>query len=185
MRRSREIDHLLDDDQVSLDVSLESFDQERLLESPSFHSVYRTEESEAESDRSSAPWSPPAWRKGTSGWQQRHSLAPPGTSRSRTGSPRYSSYGDGDDTLLPANVPLPASPEKDTPEPTRESVETGSIRRTTNQGTASQRQTREPSVKSEFNSPLKTFGDNREDSMAREESVPPAQAKNCRTNTHV
>jgi hypothetical protein len=128
-RSTTEVDQLYDDDPGSLAVSLESFNPGSLLHNHSIHSIYRSEESEPESDRSSAPWSPPAWRKGTSGWQQRHHLAPPTESKSRTGSKRYSSIigDDGDDTLLPAMVPLPDSPEKQTPrnsmDPYRENTE--------------------------------------------------------------
>lgn len=181
MRSSHEYNHLLDDDEASLDVSLESFEPDNLLHSPSMHSVYRSEESEVESDRSSTPWCPPAWRKGSSAWQERHSLAPPDTSRSRTGSPRYSSNGEGDETLLPANVPLPASPEKETPEPMRQSVESYTGTRTYNQGSTARRRTREPSVKSELDSHMKQSME-REESQLREQSIPPAHAKNC-TNT--
>lgn len=111
-----EVDDDLYDDTHSLNLSLESFDPERLMPNHSIHSIYRSEESEPESDRSSAPWSPPAWRKGASGWQQRHHLPPPSPSRSRSSSPRYSmGLDDGEDTLLPANVPLPESPLKGTP----------------------------------------------------------------------
>jgi hypothetical protein len=103
------------EDQASLAVSLEDFDHDHLLPNQSLHSAFRSEESEPESERSSAPWSPPAWRKGTSGWQQRHHLHQSSVSRSRSTSPLYESAGEGDDTLLPQSVPLPASPMKRSP----------------------------------------------------------------------
>jgi hypothetical protein len=104
-------------DNGSIAASLEDF--EAHLHSPTFNpslnnSVFR-EESEAESDRSSAPWSPPAWRKGNSGWMRQHRFPPPGASISHSTSPLYESAGEGDDTLLPSNVPLPPSPPKETP----------------------------------------------------------------------
>lgn len=104
-------------DNTSLIASLEDFDHERspMFGNPSTHSAFRSEESEAESERSSAPWSPPAWRKGSSGWLRQHRFPPPGASLSHSASPLYESAGEGDDTILPANVPLPASPPKQTP----------------------------------------------------------------------
>lgn len=108
---------MFDDGATSIACSLESLDAERLIQDQATLSMFQTEESEAESDHSSTPWSPPAWRKGASGWQQRHNLPPPSesVSRSRSPSQRYE-----DDTLLPSKIPLPASPEKDTPRHSRE-----------------------------------------------------------------
>ncbi|EON66920.1 hypothetical protein W97_06323 [Coniosporium apollinis CBS 100218] len=80
---------------------------------PSTHSGFRSEESEPESE-SAGPWSPPAWRKAGSGWY-RHQLAPSSMSGSRQTSPQaYESCGEGDFTV-PANIPLPMSPLKQTP----------------------------------------------------------------------
>lgn len=80
---------------------------------PSTHSGFRSEESEPESE-SVGPWSPPAWRKAGSGWY-RHQLAPSSMSGSRQTSPQaYESCGEGDFTI-PANIPLPMSPLKQTP----------------------------------------------------------------------
>jgi hypothetical protein len=108
----------------SIPVSLESFDNERLLPTTeSLHSALDLEGSESGSDisdRSSAPWSPPAWRKHASGWNQRPHFLPPSNSLSRRSSPEYQSAGEGEDTLLPSNIPLPVSPPKLTP---RNSVE--------------------------------------------------------------
>jgi hypothetical protein len=104
-------------DNGSIAASLEDFEHDR---SPTFdpslnNSVFRGEESEPESDRSSAPWSPPAWRKGNSGWMRQHRFPPPGASMSHSTSPLYESAGEGDETLLPSDVPLPPSPPKETP----------------------------------------------------------------------
>jgi hypothetical protein len=68
----------------------------------------------------SSVWEPPAWRKTASGWSQRPHFPPPSSSLSGQSSPEYQSAGEGDDTLLPSNIPLPASPPKLTP---RNSVE--------------------------------------------------------------
>lgn len=104
-------------DNSSITASLEDFEHDRspTFGNPSTHSTFRSEGSEAESERSSAPWSPPAWRKGSSGWLRQHRFPPPGASISHSTSPLYESAGEGDDTILPANVPLPASPPKQTP----------------------------------------------------------------------
>ncbi|KAF2675250.1 hypothetical protein BT63DRAFT_32758 [Microthyrium microscopicum] len=114
-RSATEIDHYLDDP-GSLAVSLESFDPDQYLPAHSMVSTrshYRSEDSEAESERSSTPWSPPAWRKGTSAWQQHNT---PRKSKSRSRSRRTGTEDeDIDITLIPANVPLPVSPEKGTP----------------------------------------------------------------------
>jgi hypothetical protein len=108
-------------DNGSIAASLEDFEHP-YDRSPTFNpslnnSVFRLEDqSEPDSDRSSAPWSPPAWRKGASGWLKHHRLPlPGGASVSHSTSPLYESAGEGDDTLLPRNVPLPPSPPKETP----------------------------------------------------------------------
>lgn len=109
---------LYDGSAHSIVASLESLDGDRLIQDQASLSMFQSEESEPESDHSSTPWSPPAWRKGTSGWSQRHNLAPPGQHRqsnSRTNSRHFSYDDEGDDTLLPSRIPLPASPEKETP----------------------------------------------------------------------
>lgn len=107
-------------DNSSIAASLEDFEHNQSPTFPTFnpslqHSAFRSEESEVESERSSAPWSPPAWRKGNSGWLKQHRFSPPGASTSHSTSPLYESAGEGDDTLLPSNIPLPASPPKQTP----------------------------------------------------------------------
>jgi hypothetical protein len=109
-----------DYDNSSIAASLEDFENDRspTFGIPSLHSAYRSEESEPESEQSA--WSPPgafspAWRKGTSGWARQHRFPPPGASISHSTSPLYESAGEGDETLMPANVPLPASPPKQTP----------------------------------------------------------------------
>jgi hypothetical protein len=117
LQSAPKFDSMYDDGQTSVAASLESLDHDQLVQNQATLSMLHAE-SEPESDHSSTPWSPPAWRKGTSGWQQRHNLPPPNNSRtkSRSNSPRY--YGsteEGDDTILPTRIPLPASPEKDTP----------------------------------------------------------------------
>ncbi|KAF2400934.1 hypothetical protein EJ06DRAFT_548833 [Trichodelitschia bisporula] len=112
---SRHLDDF--DDHPSVAASLEDFypDRSPSFGNPSIHSAFRSEESEPESDHSSAPWSPPAWRKETSGWLPPHRFSPPRPETSHSISPQYESAGEGDQTLLPANIPLPASPPKQTP----------------------------------------------------------------------
>jgi hypothetical protein len=114
---------MMDDpyDNSSIAASLEDFEHDRspTFGHPSMHSTYRSE-SEPESEHSSAPWSPPgafspAWRKGTSGWLRQQRFPPPSGSISHSTSPLYESAGEGDETIMPANVPLPASPPKQTP----------------------------------------------------------------------
>ena len=118
------------DDHGSVTASMEDFDASDRARSPVFgtgvpylpshHSGFRSEESEPESE-SAGPWSPPAWRKAGSGWFRQHSAANNycnGALGSRQTSPMYDSSreggGDGDVTL-PINVPLPASPARNTP----------------------------------------------------------------------
>lgn len=126
--RADSIEQLLDD-HPSLAGSLEDFEADRSTHftNASIHSVARSERSEAESDRSSAPWSPPAWNQQGANWYQRSRSAPVGGSTTLRHS-KSLSYGgaredDIENTILPfpADIPLPPSPEKDTPiEPTPE-----------------------------------------------------------------
>jgi hypothetical protein len=109
-------------DNSSIAASLEDFEQGHSITflHHSIHSAYRSDESEPESDHSSAPWQPPgafspSWRKGTSGWLRQQRFPPPGAPISRSTSPLYQSAGEGDETIVPADVPLPASPPKQTP----------------------------------------------------------------------
>jgi hypothetical protein len=121
LQSAPKFDSMYDDGATSVAASLESLDHDQLVQNQATLSMFHTE-SEPESDHSSTPWSPPAWRKGTSGWQQRHNLPPSHNSRLKThsNSPRWGSTEEGDDTILPTRIPLPASPEKDTP---RHSIE--------------------------------------------------------------
>ena len=85
---------------------------------PSQHSGFRTRTtgpSEASDSDSTGPWSPPAWRKPASGWFQPVDRLAAIQHQSREGSPQY---GD-EDITIPANVPLPGTPEKRTPSPVR------------------------------------------------------------------
>ena len=118
------------DDHGSVTASLEDFDASDRARSPalgmgipflpSHHSGFRSEESEADSE-SAGPWSPPAWRKAGSGWFRQHAAANntrDGAYGSRHTSPIYDSAGEGGidgDVTLPLNVPLPASPARNTP----------------------------------------------------------------------
>ncbi|KAI9701398.1 MAG: hypothetical protein M1820_006489 [Bogoriella megaspora] len=103
-------------DHSSIAASLEDFEhsdrdtRSPLLEMPSCHSGFRSEYSESESDHQ-APWAPPAWQKRGSGWFAKNESRHGTESGSRYSSPRYESADEGDLTL-PANVPLPISPEK-------------------------------------------------------------------------
>lgn len=94
------------------------------FEIPSQHSGFRARTaapSERSDSDSTGPWSPPAWRKPASGWfQPADRLAAVQRRMSREQSPqRYESTRlhafEEEDLMLPANVPLPMSPEKDTP----------------------------------------------------------------------
>lgn len=118
------------DDHGSVTASVEDFDTSDRGRSPAFgmgvpylpshHSGFRSEESEPDSE-SAGPWSPPAWRKAGSGWFRQHSTANnfcDGALGSRHTSPMYDSSKDGGgegDVTLPINVPLPASPARNTP----------------------------------------------------------------------
>jgi len=120
--RADSIERLLDD-HPSLAGSLEDFEADRSTHftNASLPSIARSEHSEAESERSSAPWSPPAWNEHGGGWYHRARSAPARASKSLTHgkSPSYDLSCDDDveNTILPypANIPLPPSPEKDTP----------------------------------------------------------------------
>lgn len=104
------------DDCYDLDVAHHRASRSPFFGIPSTHSGFRSEESETEETDSAGPWSPPAWRKAGSGWYRHHHhhLSPDSPSRSRETSPQYESAGEGD-ALMPANVPLPMSPLKQTP----------------------------------------------------------------------
>jgi len=98
---------------ASLDDYESSIRQSPALELPSQHSGFRSHgpPSDITSD-SESPWSPPAWRRPASGWFQpvdRLAMA------QRQGS-AYIKEEEDEDLDVPANVPLPASPEK-TPNP--------------------------------------------------------------------
>ncbi|KAI4195263.1 MAG: hypothetical protein LQ350_007282 [Teloschistes chrysophthalmus] len=112
------------DDHPSLCASLEDFepnDRSPTFGVPSQHSGFKSEDSEPEGDSNSeGPWSPPAWRRQTTeaGWYRhqpyaqdsRHLKPSSSPSRSRTTSPQHHSLKedeDEDETILPANIPLP------------------------------------------------------------------------------
>ncbi|KAB2579519.1 hypothetical protein DIS24_g325 [Lasiodiplodia hormozganensis] len=105
------------DDCYDLDAAHHRASRSPFFGIPSTHSGFRSEESETEETDSAGPWSPPAWRKAGSGWYRHHHhhhLSPDSPSRSRETSPPYESAGEGD-AIMPANVPLPMSPLKQTP----------------------------------------------------------------------
>ncbi|OMP86460.1 hypothetical protein BK809_0003630 [Diplodia seriata] len=104
------------DDCYDLDAAHHRASRSPFFGIPSTHSGFRSEESETEETDSAGPWSPPAWRKAGSGWYRHHHqhLSPDSPSRSRETSPPYESAGEGD-AFMPANVPLPMSPLKQTP----------------------------------------------------------------------
>lgn len=125
------------DSHPSLTASLEDFehDEETTRTSPMFglpsqHSGFRSEPSESEPESEPrAPWSPPAWRKHASGWYSHNRLSTTSRSPSHHSSPRTrhssyeSAYGYEDDEgeiTIPAHIPLPPSPEKNTPRSTAE-----------------------------------------------------------------
>lgn len=88
---------------------------------PSQHSGFRarmTGPSEASDSDSTGPWSPPAWRKPASGWFQPVDRLASVQRQSIGQSPQY----DDEDVTIPANVPLPGSPEKRTPSPVRDAA---------------------------------------------------------------
>ncbi|KAH7036759.1 hypothetical protein B0J12DRAFT_677952 [Macrophomina phaseolina] len=104
------------DDCYDLDAAHHRASRSPFFGIPSTHSGFRSEESETEETDSAGPWSPPAWRKAGSGWYRHHHhhLSSDSPSRSRETSPQYESAGEGD-AIMPANVPLPMSPLKQTP----------------------------------------------------------------------
>lgn len=114
----------------SLSASLEDFEnndnRSPIFGLPSQHSGFKSEESDADAESvSEEPWSPPAWRSSAAGGWYRHQPYPasdptklsPSPSRSRQASPQYEDAREAeDDTLVPANIPLPQgsrSPTKD------------------------------------------------------------------------
>lgn len=102
---------------ASLDDYEPSIRNSPAFEIPSQHSGFRssnTAESEHSDSDSTGPWSPPAWRRPASGWfspADRLAAIQSSPARSRESSPQY----DEDEATLPVNVPLPGSPEKQTP----------------------------------------------------------------------
>ena len=129
------------DDQGSIGASLEDLDSDRVRSPafgmgipsiPSHHSGFRSEESEPDSEPV-GPWSPPAWRKASTGWFRhqagiRHSDS---ASQSRQTSPIYEDTGDADVTL-PVNIPLPISTRntpRTSPEPVNDRERSSSILR--------------------------------------------------------
>lgn len=136
-RLSADMNALIDS-HPSLAASLEDFEHDdyrsRTSHSPMFgipsqHSGFReASESEAESEPQ-APWSPPAWRKERSGFYQSNRFSH-SRSNSRELSPEYerrstrglSSEGE---LGLAKNIPLPASPEKNTPRSTVDPEDSG------------------------------------------------------------
>lgn len=128
-----EIDHNYDNDPPSLSASLEDFEPSPTRRPPFFtipstHSGFRSEEPESESE-SDTPWNPPAWRKAGSAWFRTSAGTP---SQSRETSPQYESaeQGEFDDDTVPANVPLPSSPLKQSPRASPEPAEKVLARRT-------------------------------------------------------
>ena len=105
----------------SLSASLEDFENNEnrspLFGLPSQHSGFKSEDSEADAEANSEePWSPPAWRNSAAGGWYRHEPYPQSDptrlsaspSRSRQTSPQYEDAREvEDDTLIPANIPLP------------------------------------------------------------------------------
>ena len=105
----------------SISASLEDFENNEnrspVFGLPSQHSGFKSEDSEADVESNSEePWSPPAWRNSAAGGWYRHQPYPESDptklstspSRSRQTSPQYESARElEDDTLIPANIPLP------------------------------------------------------------------------------
>ena len=110
----RKFDNMQDDPSIA--ASLEDFEhsdrdpRSPVFDMPSCHSGFRSDFSESESEHQ-APWAPPAWRKAGSGWFKNGGSRHGTESGSHHSSPRYESADEGDLTM-PANVPLPSSPEK-------------------------------------------------------------------------
>ena len=114
----------------SLSASLEDFENNEnrspLFSLPSQHSGFKSEESEADAESNSGePWSPPAWRNSAAGGWYRHQPYPQSDptrlskspSHSRQTSPQYEDARElEDDTLIPANIPLPRGSRSPTKE---------------------------------------------------------------------
>jgi hypothetical protein len=96
---------------------------------PSTHSGFRSynpqaaaSASEVLSDPDSeSPWSPPAWRRPASGWFQPVDRLAKAQRRGSAWDGQHIKEEDDEDLAVPANVPLPASPEK-TPGPNEENI---------------------------------------------------------------
>jgi len=180
-----DMDHVFDD-HPSLADSLEDFEVERSTHSvnASVHSVIRSEHSDAESERSSAPWSPPYWPNSSGeGWYNRARSAPanirqpkPPSGSSRSPALLTGNEDDGDNTILPypADIPLPASPERSTPihslEPTPEAQQ--------------QRREHNPGLNDQISSPGGQEGGRAEvhfeDADERQHSPQPEMGPNCK-----
>jgi hypothetical protein len=141
-RRPQSRGTMYEDEEDSLSGSVVSFDPDVLMQSATLSAI-QAEESDAESEGSSTPFSPPGWKKEVSGYGRLFNLRPPstssreqsrspdrfGASRSRSTRSQIRITEDDfarsvrsieeddhiDDTLLPANVPLPMSPLKRSP----------------------------------------------------------------------
>ncbi|KAG6991333.1 geranylgeranyl transferase type-2 subunit beta [Physcia stellaris] len=114
----------------SLSASLEDFENNEnrspLFGLPSQHSGFKSEDSDADAESvSEEPWSPPAWRNSATGGWYRHQPYPgsdptklsQSPSRSRQTSPQHEDIrGAEDDTLIPANIPLPQGSRSPTKE---------------------------------------------------------------------
>lgn len=114
----------------SLSASLEDFENNEnrspLFGLPSQHSGFKSEDSDADAESvSEEPWSPPAWRNSAAGGWYRHQPYPgsdptklsQSPSRSRQASPQHEDVGGAeDDTLIPANIPLPQGSRSPTKE---------------------------------------------------------------------
>jgi len=122
--RLEDLDNTFDDHaSVTISASLEDFeDQERpspLVDLPSQHSGFRSEQDDSElDDHSSAglPWSPPGFARRTtnaSGWFRhdpyaRYDLQPSSPARSRQTSPEYQDAQEGDPDVT---IAAPAAPD--------------------------------------------------------------------------
>lgn len=102
---------------ASLDDYDASLRQSPALELPSQHSGFRSQgpPSDITSD-SESPWSPPAWRRPASGWFQPVDRLAMVQRQGSAWEGRRIKEEEDEDLEIPANVPLPASPEK-TPNP--------------------------------------------------------------------
>jgi hypothetical protein len=144
---------MFEEDSDSMGGSVMSFEPDQLMQSTTLSAIQAAEgeddletSSDAESESSNTPFSPPGWKKEVSGYGRMFNLQPPSISSSRAGSSspvrRFGSAtkdasrsrstrshiritGDEedeqniDDTLLPANIPLPGSPLKRSPRNTQ------------------------------------------------------------------